>query len=448
MKRPITGLLLGVMLLPLLALANSPPSTHEFMLDNGLKLIVIEDHKASLVHTHLWYRIGSNQEGPGQTGLSHALEHMLFHGSSKLCSSESDQILQSLGGSQNATTLNDATLYFHTVPPHALGVSFEVLADQMSAAHLSALHWSSEREVVKNERSESSEHHPIKRALEIPRRLALPASASGNPVIGWRHDLDRLQTQDLKHWYHRWYAPNNAVLIVTGDIHPQQAKQLAERYFGPIARRPLPYSPAPVELTAPGERSIRQYLPQQIPMLYMAFNVPSLKTQVDPRTAPALELIAEMLAGANSSLLNAQLIRNEGLASAVTTHYQAISLGDELFNISALPELEKAGSIETLRTRILAIIESLKTAAPSLEDLERARIQITARRVFDQDALEKRALTVGFLEMAGLSWRSEQTRLDVLKSITPQDIQRTAQTFLVADRLTTSYALPEETPHD
>lgn len=451
MKRLIAGLLLGVMLHPLLASASSPPPIHEFTLDNGLKIIVYEDHNASLVLTHLWYRIGSNQEEPGQTGVSHAVEHMLFNGSSKLCTGESGHILQNLGGSQNAMTLNDATLFFHTVPPHALGVSFEMLADQMSTAHLSATVWSGEREIIKNERTEASDHHPIKRAIEVPRRLALPASAAGNPIIGWRHDLDRLQTEEVKRWYQRWYAPNNAVLVVVGDITPQQVKQLAERYFGPIARRALPYSSTPIDLAMPGERSITHYIPQQIPVLYMAFNVPSLATQTEPRTAPALELISEMLGGANSSLFESLLVRKEGLADTTTVHYQAVSLGDELFNISALPNLETAASLETLKalqTRILAIIDSLKTAPPSLEDLERARAQITARRVFDQDEPENRALQIGMLEMAGLSWRTEQTRLDALNAITPQDIQRTAQTFLVADRLITSYALPEESAHE
>ena len=158
-----------------------------------------------------------------------------------------------------------------------------------------------------------------------------------------------------------------------------------------------------------------------------------------------------MLGGANSSLFESLLVRKEGLADTTTVHYQAVSLGDELFNISALPDLETAVSLETLKTlqtRILAIIDSLKTAPPSLEDLERARTQITARRVFEQDEPENRALQIGMLEMAGLSWRTEQARLDALNAITPQDIQRTAQTFLVADRLITSYALPEESAHE
>ncbi|AOZ12762.1 peptidase M16 [Pseudomonas lundensis] len=448
MRPLLAALVFGVMLQPLLAFASRPPSIHEFMLDNGLKLIVYEDHHAPLVHSHLWYRIGSNQEGPGQTGLSHALEHMLFNGSSKLCSGESDQILQHLSGSENATTLNDATLYFHTLPAHALGVSFEILADQMSTAHLSATQWGGEREVIKNERSESFENHPLRRALELPRRLALPASAAGNPVIGWRHDLDRLQIEDLKHWYGHWYAPNNAVLVVTGDVDAQQVKQLAERYFGPIARRPLPYSPAPLELPTPGERRITQYIPHQIPVLYMAFNVPSLKTQADPTIAPALELLSELLAGANSSLFKTRLAHQEGLVSGITVHYTAVSQGDELFSIRALPDLEKAGSMEAVKTRILALIDTLKTAPPRQQDLDRARVQITARRVFDQDELSNRALQLGEQEMAGLDWRSEQARLDTLKAITPQDVQRVVRTFLATDRLTTSYALPEEMPHE
>ena len=180
----------------------------------------------------------------------------------------------------------------------------------------------------------------------------------------------------------------------------------------------------------------------------MAFNVPSLKTQADPTIAPALELLSELLAGANSSLFKTRLAHQEGLVSGITVHYTAVSQGDELFSIRALPDLEKAGSMEAVKNRILALIDTLKTAPPRQQDLDRARVQITARRVFDQDELSNRALQLGEQEMAGLDWRSEQARLDTLKAITPQDVQRVVRTFLATDRLTTSYALPEEMPHE
>ena len=160
MKHPLAGLALGFMLQPLMALASSQPSTQHFTLDNGLKVIVHEDHRAAVVHSQLWYRVGSSYEPPGQSGLSHALEHMIFKGSSKLCPAESDHIFQSLGATDNAATQNDATIFFQTLPPHALAVALEVMADQMSTAHLSAAHWAGEREVIKSERSESVDNDP------------------------------------------------------------------------------------------------------------------------------------------------------------------------------------------------------------------------------------------------------------------------------------------------
>ena len=448
MKRPLAGLALGFMLQPLIALASSEPSTHQFTLDNGLKVIIYEDHRAAVVHSQLWYRVGSNYEPSGQSGLSHALEHMVFKGSSKLCPAESDHIFQSLGATDNAATQNDATVFFQTLPPHALAVALEVMADQMSTAHLSAAHWEGEREVIKSERSESIDNDPHQRALELPRRLAFPSSAAGSPVIGWMHDLDRMHIDELKDWYQRWYAPNNATLVIVGDIDAEQVKTLATRYFGPIARRKLPAIKRPIELTEPGERSITQYMAHQIPSLSMAFNVPSLTTQTDPRQAPALELLSELLGGGDSSELKSRLWRGEELLISVGTHYNGISRGDELFSIGATLNLENLKPLDEVQARIWAVIESLKHAPPTRSDLERARTRIIAQQVFTRDDLQSLALYLGELDIAGLSPAQDEERMQILKAITPQDIQHAARTFLTRDRLTISHVLPKETRHE
>lgn len=448
MKRPLAGLALGFMLQPLMALASSEPSTHQFTLDNGLKVIIYEDHRAAVVHSQLWYRVGSNYEPPGQSGLSHALEHMVFKGSSKLCPAESDHIFQSLGATDNAATQSDATVFFQTLPPHALAVALEVMADQMSTAHLSAAHWEGEREVIKSERSESIDNDPHQRALELPRRLAFPSSAAGSPVIGWMHDLDRMHIDELKDWYQRWYAPNNATLVIVGDIDAEQVKTLATRYFGPIARRKLPAIKRPIELAAPGERSITQHMAHQIPSLSMTFNVPSLTTQTDPRQAPSLELLSELLGGGDSSELKSRLWRGEELLISVGAHYNGISRGDELFSIDATLNLENLKPLDEVQARIWAVIELLKHAPPSSSDLERARTRIIARQVFTRDDLQSLALYFGELDIAGLSPAQDQERMQILKAITPQDIQHAARTFLSRDHLAISHVLPKETRHE
>ncbi|WOL28322.1 pitrilysin family protein [Pseudomonas fragi] len=448
MKHPLAGLALGFMLQPLMALASSQPSTQHFTLDNGLKVIVHEDHRATVVHSQLWYRVGSSYEPPGQSGLSHALEHMIFKGSSKLCPAESDHIFQSLGATDNAATQNDATIFFQTLPPHALAVALEVMADQMSTAHLSAAHWAGEREVIKSERSESVDNDPHQRALELPRRLAFLTSASGSPVIGWMHDLERMHIDELKHWYRSWYAPNNATLIIVGDIDTEQVKALATRYFGPIASRKLPVIKAPLELAAPGERTMTQYIDHQIPNLSMTFNVPSLHTQTDPRSAPALELLSELLGGGDSSELKSRLWRGEELLISVGSHYSSISRGDELFSIDATLNLKKMKPLSEVQERIWAVIDSVKKTPPSGSDLERARTRIIARHVFSRDDLQSLALYLGELDIAGLSPEDDEKRMQILAKITPEDIQLAAQTFLTHDRLTLSYVLPKEARHE
>lgn len=448
MKRSIAGLALGILLQPWMAFATSSPSTHTFTLDNGLKVIVHENHRAAVVHSQLWYKVGTSYEGPGQSGLSHALEHMVFNGSSKLCPAESDTILQGLGATQNAATSYDATYFYQSLPPQYLGVAFEIMADQMSTAHLSLATWVGELEIIKNERSEKIDNDLDLRANELIRRVAFPASASGNPVVGWRHDLDRMEIHELQQWYRNWYAPNNATLIIVGDIHADQVKALANRYFGAIARRALPVVKTPVELSAPGERSITQYLSSQIPYLSMRFNVPSLNTQADPRSAPALQLLSELLGGSNSTLLKSQLWRGEELLSGVASHYTGLSRGDELFSIDAIPNLNNMQPLSEIKNRVWGVIESLKKAPPSEEELERARTRIIAQHVFKLDDLQNYGFYLGELEVAGLSWEQDEQHLHALKVVTPKDIQRAAQTFLTRDRLTTGYVLAQETRHE
>ena len=448
MKHSLAGVALGLMLQPLMALASSEPSTHRFTLDNGLKVIVHEDHRSAVVHSQLWYRVGSSYELAGQSGLSHALEHMVFKGSSKLCPTQSDQIFQSLGATDNAVTQHDATVFYQTLAPHALAVALEIMADQMSTAHLSAAQWEGEREIIKNERSESVDNDPQQRALELPLRLAFPSSGSGSPIIGWMHDLERMQVDELKQWYRSWYAPNNATLIIVGDVDVNQVKAMATRYFGPIARRELPVAKLPLELATPGERRITQYIAHQIPNLSMTFNVPSLSTQTDPRTAPALQLLSELLGGGDSSLLKSRLRHDEELLIAVGSHYSGIRRGDALFTLVAALNPEKMKPLNEVQEQIWAVIDTLKNTPPSNDTLERARTRIIARHVFSRDDLQNQAVYLGELDIAGLSSAHVGQRMETLKAITPEDIQQAAKTFLTRDRLTISHVLPEEARHE
>ena len=213
------ALLLGVLCTPLLALAAEPQPTHEFSLDNGLKVIVREDHRAPVVVSQLWYKVGSSYETPGQTGLSHALEHMMFKGSRKLGPGEASRILRDLGAEENAFTSDDYTAYYQVLSRDRLAVAFELEADRLASLKLPADEFAREIEVIKEERRLRTDDKPTSLAYERFKAMAYPASGYHTPTIGWMADLERMTVEELRTWYQAWYAPNSATLVgvVAGD---------------------------------------------------------------------------------------------------------------------------------------------------------------------------------------------------------------------------------------
>jgi len=234
----------------------SSQATHEFSLENGLKVIVREDHRAPVVVSQLWYKVGASYEAPGQTGLSHALEHMLFKGSKKVGPGELSRILRHLGAESNAFTNADVTVYFEEMARDYLGVAFELEADRMSCARLPDDEFIREIEVIKEERRLRIDDNAGAVAFERFKAIAYPASGYHTPTIGWMADLERMTIEELRRWYQTWYAPNNAILVVVGDVKLDEVKTLAWRYFGPIPRRDVPEAKKPLELAEPGERQI------------------------------------------------------------------------------------------------------------------------------------------------------------------------------------------------
>ena len=293
MLRSAAALLFGALYLPLVVAADSQP-THEFMLDNGLKVVVREDHRAPVVVSQLWYKVGSSYESPGQTGLSHALEHMMFKGSGKLEAGEASRILRELGAEENAFTSDDYTAYYQVLARDRLAVAFELEADRLASLKLPADEFAREIEVIKEERRLRTDDKPSALAFERFKAMAYPASGYHTPTIGWMADLERMSVEELRRWYERWYVPNNATLVVVGDVTQAEVRELAERYFGPIASRPVPDAKRPLELDEPGERRLTLHVKTQVPSLIMAFNTPSLATSETPREIHALRLISAL----------------------------------------------------------------------------------------------------------------------------------------------------------
>ncbi len=448
LARRAAGLLLSSVCLPFAALAADPQPTTEFTLDNGLKVVVREDHRAPVVVSQIWYKVGSSYETPGQTGLSHALEHMMFKGSEKLGPGEASRVLRDLGAEENAFTSDDYTAFYQVLAKDRLPVAIELEADRMATLKLPADEFSREIEVIKEERRMRTDDKPNAKAFELFKAMAYPASGYHTPTIGWMADLDRMKIEELRDWYKAWYVPNNATLVVVGDVTPDQVKALAQRFFGGIARRATPPSKIPLELAEPGERQITLHVKTELPSVVFGFNVPGLVTAAKPRDAQALRLISALLDGGYSARLSTQLERGEELVTGASASYNPFTRGDSLFLLSATPNTQKKKTLADVEKGFWRLLDQLKTKPPTAEELERVRAQVIAGLVYERDSISSQATTIGQLETVGLSWKLMDTELDDIKSVTPEDIQNAARTYFTRSRLSVAHVLPEESAHE
>ena len=416
--------------------------THEFTLDNGLKVIVREDHRAPVVVSQLWYRVGSSYEPPGRTGLSHALEHMMFKGSKRLAPGQSSRLLSSLGAQENAFTSRDYTAYYQILSRDQLAIALELEAERMHDLTLPDDEFLREMEVIKEERRLRVDDNPNSLAYERFLSQAYMASPYGQPVIGWMHDLDRLSVDDLREWYDRHYQPSNAILVIVGDVKLDEVRTLAERYFAPLSDQPSPVARAPLELPGGAERYLQLNLPVQMPSLLMGFNVPSLSTADQAWEVHALRLLSEVLDGGYSARLASHLERGEAIATSASANYDGFARGDSLFLLSGIPNQSREVSLEQLEQALWEQIEQLKQTPPSAEELNRVQAQMTANLVYAQDSISHQANQIGMLESIGLPWTLIDEEIAAVQSITPEQISEVARRYLVPERLTRAHIQP------
>lgn len=425
--------------------ADTRPSpaerTFTHTLDNGLKIIVREDHRAPVMVSQVWYKVGSSFETAGLTGVAHVLEHMMFKGTKKVPSGEFSKIISNYGGSENAFTSYDYTGYYQLMSARNLPLSLELEADRMQNAIIPPDEFKKEIEVVKEERRLRTEDDPNARAYERFTAAAYVSSGYHNPIIGWMHDLDRLSVEDIRRWYQQWYAPNNAILIVVGDVKATEVFELAARYFGPIPRREIPTPQFNREIEGIGERRVMVEIPAKLPVLYMGFNVPGINTAEDESEVYALRMLAGVLDGGYSARIETELVRRQQIAASAGAGYGGFSLGDTLFYLSGIPsnghtlaDLEQAFSDQLTR---------LQTELPSADELERVRAQIISGIVFQQDSISSQANQIGRMEAIGRSWQEADEIADKLAAVTPEQIQAVARKYLVPARRTVAMLKPQ-----
>tara|TARA_Y100001963_G_scaffold129212_1_gene184247 strand:- start:2730 stop:4076 length:1347 start_codon:yes stop_codon:yes gene_type:complete len=440
--QPLRYLLLLLPLLAPLAHAEARQPTHSYTLDNGLQVIIREDHRAPVVVSQVWYKVGGVDEPPGQTGLSHALEHMMFKGSEHLEPGQASHLLSSLGASENAMTNRDYTAYYQMLSRDQLPVALELEAERMHLLTLPEDEFVKEIEVIKEERRMRVDDNPNGLAYERFLAQAYTANPYGQPVIGWMHDIERMGIDDLRAWYQQHYVPSNAVLVIVGDVYPETVKPLVERYFGAVPAGNAPQVRKPLELPAPGERSMTLHLDLQLPTLLMGFNVPSLNTVSEPWEVHALRLLGAVLDGGYSARLPSRLERGDAVATSVGTSYDAFTRGDSLFIFSGIPNEARNIDLPQLEEAIWKEIDELKQNPPSADELARVQAQVVAGLVYAQDSIMAQANRIGELEVVGLPWELVDEDTAALQAITPEQISEVARKYLTRERYTRSYNLP------
>lgn len=427
-------IILFVALLPSAIYAADLPSVHEYRLDNGLKLIVKEDHRAPVVFSSIWYKVGSSYEPRGITGISHALEHMMFRGTAQYGPGKLSEIINANGGEQNAMTAEDFTVYYQSLPADKLALSFQLEADRMTHLTLDQDAFAKEIQVVMEERRMRTEDNPQELTTERLNAIAFINDPYSHPVVGWMSDLQQMDVSDLRAWYHQWYAPNNAVVVVVGDVQPENVLQLAKKYFGPTPAATLPVIKPIKEVSALGIRHLNTHIPAQSPWVIMAYNTPSLTTDPQSNDPYVLTVLASLLGKGDSSRLNSQLVRGQQIAASVSADYDLYNLYSNLLTLSATPA--KQVSSNDLQRALQKEIQNLQTNLVSPAELSRAKALIVAEHVFDQDSPTAQAFNLALPEVTALSWQKENDFVSHIESVTAEQIQAVAKRYLIPERLT------------
>lgn len=412
-----------------------------YELPNGLKLFVQEDHRAPVVVSQVWYKVGSSYEPEGITGISHALEHMMFKGTPRHGPGEFSRIISAIGGQENAMTDQDYTVYYELIDKDQLSISFEMEADRMRHLLLDGAEFAKEIQVVMEERRMRIEDNPQYLTYERFLAAAHIANTYHHLPIGWMGDLQQMTIEDLRRWYSQWYAPNNAILVVVGDVKPDEVHQLALKYFGSIQSVALPVIKDHKEVPSIGQRNVVVKAPAQLPWVVFGYNVPSIKSAGQTATDPyVLVVISAILSSGDSSWLAKDLVRGQQIASSASASYDPLSRLSTLFILDGTPASGK--TVPQLRTGLLNELKKLKTQLVSEKELGRVKAGIIADKVYAQDSVSNQASEIGNLEVVGLPWQLRDEFVDKISTVTPEQVQAVAKQYFTNENLTTAELKP------
>ena len=413
----------------------------ERVLTNGLKVVVKEDHRSPVVVSQVWYKVGSSYEPGGITGISHMLEHMMFKGTDKHPAGEFSRIISENGGEENAFTGQDYTAYFQTMEASRLAVSFELEADRMRHLHLLADELKKELQVVTEERRMRTDDSPQAKMQEHFMSAAYSNSPYKHPVIGWPADIANYTVDDLQAWYQRWYAPNNATLVIVGDVQTADVFALAEKNFGDLKPSELKALKPQTEIEQLGVRKVKVKVPAKLPSVLMGYKVPVLKTAEQESEAYALEVLAGVLDGGSSARLSSGLVRGKQIAVAAGAGYSLTTRLQNLFELEATPAEGK--TVADLETALKDEITKLQTDLVTNDELQRIKAQVLAGDVYQRDSNFYQAMQLGMLETVGLGWQKADEYVAKVNQVTAEQVRDVARKYLIEDHLSVAYLDPQ-----
>ncbi|MCE9570695.1 MAG: insulinase family protein [Rhodocyclales bacterium] len=428
-----------------LAVAVSPAPTlanpFETTLANGLRVIVKEDRRAPTAVHMVWYRAGSMDEKDGTSGVAHALEHLMFKATRNLRPGEFNRRVAEAGGRDNAFTSRDYTAYFQIVPKGALPEMMKLEADRMANLKLDATEFASEIKVVMEERRLRTDDNPQALVHEALNSAMFQAHPYRRPIIGWMDDLEHMTWQDARDWYRQWYAPNNAYVVVVGDVDHREVFRLAQKFYGSHKTHALPERKPQNEPEQAGIRRVSVKAPAKLPYLAMAWKMPRLRDVQKDRDPYALDVLASVLDGHDASRFARNLVRGSRVAQSAGAGYDGTLRGEASFVVDGQPAEGK--TIADLEAALRAEIKRIQDEGVSAEELDRVKIQSIAAQVYKRDSLMAQAMEIGGIEAAGQSWRDIDLLLEKLKSVTADEVRAVARKYFKDDTLTIAVLDPQ-----
>jgi zinc protease len=404
---------------------------------------VQENRRAPVLVTQVWYKVGGSYEHDGITGISHVLEHMMFKGTADVPEGEFSEIIAAHGGKENAFTSKDYTAYFQRISNDHLDLCLSLEADRMRNLLLSEEAFLKEIEVIKEERRLRTDDKPTSLTYERFNAVAFTNNPYRQPIIGWMEDLETMAIDDLRQWYNTWYAPNNATLVVVGDVRAKEVFALAKEHFGPLKPADIPQLKPRQEARQYGVQRVEVKVPARVPFLVMGYKVPVLNTAENVADVYALELLSGLLDGGSSSRFARNLVRGSQIATSVSAGYNLYALHDSLFTLSAIPA--NGTSIDDMEAAIIEQIKALQEQPPTQDELARVKAQVVAASVYEQDSSFYQAMKIGIMETVGLGWETRDEYVDRINAVTAEQVQAVVQKYFTENQLTVAELIPQAT---